>query len=301
MSIEINRMAVIGTGTLGAQIAALSAARGYEVRAYDPDETAFDRSFGQVEASMKNFQRGSLMDLEEWKKGAELVDRVKTMEEALGEADLVIEAATEDLKVKRELFARMDALAPARAILATNSSSMPVSHMEDATGRPEKCLNLHFYNPARGAPMVDVMGGSRTGDDIVAAGVAWVRSLGCVPLRVKKESLGFCFNRVWRAIKRETLHMWADGYVDFQDVDRAWMLFSGMPIGPFGMMDGVGLDVVRDIELVYYHESQDQRDYPPQVLNDMIERGELGLKSGRGFYSYPDPEYNQPDFFLGKD
>jgi 3-hydroxybutyryl-CoA dehydrogenase len=113
---------------------------------------------------------------------------------------------------------------------------------------------------------------------------------------VKKEILGFCFNRVWRAIKRETLHMWAGGYVDFRDIDRAWMVFTGMNVGPFGFMDAVGLDVVYDIEMVYYGESADPKDHPPQALKDKLERGELGVKTGKGFYAYPDPEFIRSDF-----
>ena len=114
---------------------------------------------------------------------------------------------------------------------------------------------------------------------------------------MNKELLGFCFNRVWRAIKRETLYMWGNGFVDFQDVDRAWMVFTGMKEGPFALMDKVGLDVIWDIEMVYYNDSKDPKDHPPQALRDKIERGELGVKSGKGFYTYPNPAFLSPDFF----
>ena len=148
--------------------------------------------------------------------------------------------------------------------------------------------------------MVDVMGGTNTLSEVMEKGVEWVRSLGFIPLTVKKELLGFCFNRVWRAIKRETLYMWGNGFVDYKDVDRAWMVFTGMKEGPFGLMDKVGLDVVWDIEMVYYNDSQDPKDHPPEALKEMIERGELGVKSGVGFYIYPNPEYANPDFLEGR-
>ena len=90
--------------------------------------------------------------------------------------------------------------------------------------------------------------------------------------------------------------MWADGFVDFKDIDRAWMIFTGMPLGPFGLMDNVGLDVVYDIEMVYFNESEDPKDHPPEALKSMIERNELGVKTGKGFYTYPDPEYTKPEF-----
>jgi 3-hydroxybutyryl-CoA dehydrogenase len=150
-------------------------------------------------------------------------------------------------------------------------------------------------------PMADVMAGTKTSDEVFEIGTRWVRSMKLIPLTVKKETLGFCFNRVWRAVKREVLRMWAEGYVDFRDVDRAWMLFNGMKhdssaFGPFALMDKVGLDVIYDIEMVYFNESQDPKDFPPAALKKKIEKGELGVKSGKGFYSYPDPEYLNPDF-----
>jgi 3-hydroxybutyryl-CoA dehydrogenase len=118
---------------------------------------------------------------------------------------------------------------------------------------------------------------------------------------VLKESTGFIFNRVWRAIKKECLTVVDEGVATFEDVDRAWMSLNGTEIGPFGMMDRVGLDVVRDIELVYYGESGDPSDRPPRILLDMIDRGELGVKAGRGFYTYPDPDYRRPGWLHGEE
>jgi 3-hydroxybutyryl-CoA dehydrogenase len=173
---------------------------------------------------------------------------------------------------------------------------MPVSRFEKDGGRPEQVLNIHFYFPMQGVNMVDIMGGTRTRPDVMEKGIAWIKSIGFVPLTVKKELLGFCFNRVWRAIKRETLYMWGNGFVDFMDVDRAWMIFTRMQEGPFALMDKVGLDVIWDIEMVYYNDSKDPKDHPPRALKDMIDRGELGVKSGKGFYTYPDPTFLRPDF-----
>lgn len=147
--------------------------------------------------------------------------------------------------------------------------------------------------------MVDIMGGTRTTAETIEAGKAWIRSIGCVPLTVKKEILGFCFNRIWRTVKCEALHLWAEGFVDFRDIDRAWMIFTGMPQGPFGLMDAVGLDVVYNIEMMYYDESKDPKDHPPEALKVMVDRKELGTKTEKGFYTYPDPEFSRPDFVKG--
>jgi len=299
MEEKIRKVAVVGTGLLGTQIAIQAACFGYEVSAYDTDEGSFNKVIQIADAMMKFTGREPVVPMEEWKKGVQKVNLCKELEDALRDADLVIEAIPEDLELKRKVFERLDALAPRGAILATNSSSMPISKIESATARPEQCLNTHFYSPATGLNMVDIMGGTKTTTETMEAGKAWIRSIGCVPLTVNKEILGFCFNRVWRAIKRETLYMWAEGFVDFRDIDRAWMIFTGMTQGPFGIMDNVGLDVVYDIEIVYYNESKDPKDHPPEALKAMVGRKELGLKTGKGFYTYPDPEFSRPDFLKG--
>jgi len=122
-----------------------------------------------------------------------------------------------------------------------------------------------------------------------------------IPLLVKRESTGFIFSRVWRAIKKESFQTVDEWVASVEDVDRAWMIVTKYPIGPFGTMDQVGLDVVRDIEMVYYRNSKDPKDHPPEALKQKIDRGELGVKTGKGFYSYPDPEYLRDDFLSTKD
>jgi 3-hydroxybutyryl-CoA dehydrogenase len=248
---------------------------------------------------MKILGKGPTMPVEEWEKASPKVSLVRDLAEAVKEADLVIEAVPEVLELKRKVWAQIDSLAPKGALLATNSSSIPVSRIESATRRPEKCLNIHFYQPAVGMNIVDVMGGTKTAPEAIESVKEFVRSISCIPLGVKKEILGFCFNSVWRAIKRQTLYMWGNDFVDFRDIDRAWMVFAGMKQGPFGLMDLVGLDVVYDIEMSYYNESKDPKDMPPKALKDKIERKELGVKTGKGFYTYPSPEYANPNFLKG--
>ncbi|NWF55647.1 MAG: hypothetical protein HXY45_12725 [Syntrophaceae bacterium] len=293
---KIRKVAVIGTGTLGSQIAIHSGYHGYDVSAYDADPESLEKVLQMIQIRIANSNRKPVIPLREIQRQAKKIKMGKTLEETVGEADLVIEAIPEDLRLKRETFKQMDLHAPPKAILATNSSSIPVSRIESATRRPERCLNLHFYSLDLGRNIADVMGGTKTTRQVLETGKEWVRSIGCVPLTVKKELLGFCFNRVWRAVKRETLHMWAGGYADFKDIDRGWMIWTGMSQGPFGIMDAVGLDVVYGIEMVYYNESKDRKDYPPAALKRMIQRNELGVKTGKGFYAYPNPEFKKPDF-----
>jgi 3-hydroxybutyryl-CoA dehydrogenase len=296
---KIKKVAIIGTGTLGTQIAVQAACYGYDVKAYDQDPESFQKTLQKIRGVIKMRGKGPTLPMEEWEKGAQKVKLARDLAGAVEEADLIIEVVLENLELKRKVFAQIDSLAPQGAILATNSSSIPISKIESATKRPQKCLNMHFYMPASSMNMVDIMGGTKTTTDTIAAGQQFIRSIGCIPLTVKKEILGFCFNSVWRVVKRHTLYMWAGGYVDFRDIDRAWMIFTGMSQGPFGLMDTVGLDVVYDIEMVYYNESKDPKDHPPAALKAMIERKELGVKTGKGFYTYPDPEYARPDFLKG--
>ena len=296
MGTNIRKVAVIGTGFLGTQIAILSACSGYKVSAYDIDEGSFNRAVQNIKGLIKISKRKPTFPGDDWEKDIAKVEFCKDQTEAVQEADLVIEAAPENLELKRKIFKNLDHTASQGAILATNSSSIPISRIESVTDKPERCLNLHFYNLATGVNMVDILGGRRTATEIIETAKAWVRSVGCVPIIVKKEILGFCFNRIWRTVKREALHMWAGGFVDFEDIDRAWMIAHETPQGPFGLMDSIGLDVVYDIEMVYYNESNDSKDYPPEALKAMVDRKELGLKTGKGFYNYPDPEYSQSDF-----
>jgi 3-hydroxybutyryl-CoA dehydrogenase len=300
MTQKIMKVAVIGTGTLGTQIAIQAACYGYDVKGYDEVPESFQKTMQKISDRMKMGRKGPTLPMEEWEQGVRKVKLAKDLAEAVKEADLVIEAVLENLELKRKVFGQIDSLAPPGAILATNSSSIPISKIESATKRPEACLNIHFYMPAVGMNIVDIMGGTKTTAETIEAAQQWIRSIGCIPLTVKKEILGFCFNSVWRAIKRQTLFMWAGGYVDFRDIDRAWMVFTGMPQGPYGLMDAVGLDVVYDIEMVYYNDSKDPKDKPPDPLMEKIKKGELGLKSGKGFYTYPNPEFLQSDFLNPK-
>jgi len=300
MDKPFERVAVVGTGLLGTQIAMVAAYAGYKVSVYDTREGAFDEIYAKLYADLKAKGVNPFIAWDRWQECKNGIRFTTDLGDALEEVDLVVESVTEDVEAKREIFKRMGEKAPAKAIFATNSSSIPVSRMEQSSGRPERCINTHFYLPLQGMNMVDLMGGTRTLAEVMQKGEEWIRSLGFIPLRVNKEILGFCFNSVWRAIKKQTLYMWANEFVDFRDVDRAWRIFSGMKIGPFALMDTVGLDTVFNIEMSYYNESKDPGDKPPEALAEKIERGELGVKTGKGFYTYPNPEFLNPDFLNPK-
>lgn len=296
---EINRVAVVGSGFMGAQIALQCAVHGYPVCCVDAFETSLERASEQQRTELdRRVSQGTLSEADR----DAILGRIRLttdLQEGVRDVDLVLENAPERLDLKRELFAELDRFCPPGAILASNTSSFRISAVEDVTARPEKVLNMHFFPPVWQRRVVELMGGTATSAETISDVAAFARAVGLTPLIVQKESTGLLFNRVWRAIKRECLHLVDEGVASHEDVDRAWMAMTGMPIGPFGLMDMVGLDVVRDIELVYYSESGDDADAPPRLLLDKVEAGVLGAKSGRGFYTYPEPAFQKPGWLHG--
>jgi 3-hydroxybutyryl-CoA dehydrogenase len=300
MSKPFEKVAIVGAGFLGTQIALLSAYSGYKVSVYDTKESAFDDTYKRLVTDFKNKGINPVIPWDKWDNLKNEIKFSTDIAVALKDVDLVVEAVFEEIETKRKVFKLMGDNTPAKTIFASNSSSMPISKMEESSGRPERCINTHFYLPLQGMNMADLAPGTKTLPEVMDKGDAWIRSLNCVPLRVKKEILGFVFNNVWRAIKRQALYMWGNDFADFRDIDRAWRIFTGTKFGVFSLMDSVGLDVVYDIEMVYYNDSKDPKDKPPDALLEKIKRGELGVKSGKGFYTYPNPEFLQPDFLNPK-
>jgi 3-hydroxybutyryl-CoA dehydrogenase len=190
------------------------------------------------------------------------------------------------LEAKRALFADLSAVAGREVVLATNSSSFRSRLLADATRHPERLLNTHFYGEPWRRSAVELMTCGATDPAILARVAEFLATCGLTPFVVRGESTGFIFNRIWRAIKRESMRVVAEGHATPEEVDRLWSLVMQSAPGPFARMDRVGLDVVLDIERRYAAESDDPDDEPPALLVELVERGLLGVKSGRGFYEY---------------
>ena len=289
----------MGSGYLGTQIGVTCARHGYTVNMHDVSKEALASSREAMDEYIHEWVSDGDVSEDE---GNDIKSRIRFHEDladAQHQAGMVIEAVVERLDVKREVFKRLDELCRDDAVIATNSSSIRVSKIEDATTSPHRVLNMHFYGYPWRRRVVELMKGSSTSDEVIEKARGFCRSIGLYPLMVLRESTGFIFNRVWRAVKKECLRVVDQGVASFEDVDRAWMSLYDTAMGPFGMMDRVGLDVVRDIEMVYYEESGDPSDAPPGILLRKIERGELGVKTSRGFYSYPDPSYEELGWLYG--
>ena len=294
-----SKVCLVGSGYLGTQIGVLCAKNCYNVALYDVSSEALKNSEKAVDEYVQQWiAEGAIKAAD----GAPLKKRISyttELKRAVKGAGLVIEAVVERLDVKQEVFKQLDQLCSPDVLIATNSSSIKISNIEDATRHPERVLNMHFYGYPWRRSIVELMKGKRTTDDVIEKASEFSHSIGVTPLKVLKESTGFIFNRVWRAIKKECLTVVDKGVASFEDLDRAWMSLYKTEAGPFGLMDRVGLDVVRDIEMVYYKESGEERDLPPKILLDKINKGELGVKTGQGFYTYPDPSYMRPDWLHG--
>jgi 3-hydroxybutyryl-CoA dehydrogenase len=305
---ELNRAAVIGAGTMGRQIAALIAGSGRTVRIWDADP-------GMLAAARERIamETRTLPDLPRYSHHQfrlepptdldATLSRIvvaESLADAVAGADIVIEAVREDLDTKRALFAELSRLAP-EPILTTNSSSLPSSQIAPAVEDPGRFLNTHFFAPVWSRPMVELMSSGATRPEVMAAVERFTRSLGLVTAVVRGDSKGFIINRVWRAVKRESLRVVDEGHADPADVDRLWMLFFGTPYGPFGIMDMVGLDVVADIETSYQKVATDPADQPSAILHEKLQEGARGEKTGRGFYSHPAPEYTRTGWLTGDD
>lgn len=287
---EIKHIAIVGAGTMGPRIAYRCIVSGLETFLYDKFPEALEKGMKQIQAWVAERTKDGRLTGEEAEAALARLHSSTTLQECVSRAGLIIETVPENLELKRKVFAEIDQVAPPGAFLCTNSSSLPCSRVAGVTRRPERVFNINFSDPTRD-DLAEVMKGAQTANETVIAGERFVRSLNMVPIVTLKEIMGFSFNRVWRAIKREVLHLVDDGYSSFEDLDRAWMLEFGTPYGPFGLMDIIGLDVIRDIEKQYYLDSGEERDKPPKLLDDLIRQGRLGVKTGRGFYSYPEPEY----------
>ncbi|WP_399088452.1 3-hydroxyacyl-CoA dehydrogenase family protein [Streptomyces sp. BBFR2] len=279
---ENRPVAVIGAGTLGRRIALMFATRGGLVRVYDPAAEAGDAARAYVEKELP----AVAASLEGGRPGT--VETTTDLTRALDDAWLVVEAVPERLDLKKKIFGELDAAAPADAILASNSSSYATSNLVGSVRHPERLLNIHFYMPPK-QNAVDLMSCGHTDRAVLDLLLRTLPAYGIHPFEAHKESTGFIFNRIWAAIKRESLAVVADGVSTPEDIDGMWQVNMGTAAGPFRMMDAVGLDVVLDIENHYAEENPHLPEGPRDLLRRYVDEGRLGVKTGRGFYDYDLP------------
>jgi 3-hydroxybutyryl-CoA dehydrogenase len=281
---EIQRVGVVGAGTMGAGIAQVAAAVGLEVRLYDVADPMLERGLGNIRGSLERFvKRGAL----ETDQAEAALGRLRPTTDlaALEDVDFVIEAAPEDLDLKRQVFGRLDEICPSHAILASNTSSLSITALAAATGRPEQVVGMHFFNPPPMMALVEVVRAAQSGPESVGATMELARRLGKTPVEVA-DTPAFVVNRVARPFPLESLRILGEGLADVPTIDRV-MRLAGFKMGPFELMDLVGIDVGYAVAQALYEQSfQDPRYRPHPIQRQMVSANRLGRKTGRGFYNY---------------
>ncbi|MGB0094004.1 MAG: 3-hydroxybutyryl-CoA dehydrogenase [Solirubrobacteraceae bacterium] len=282
MSISV--VGVVGAGFMGSGIAESAAAAGKHVVLYEPQEVPLERSREHLARSAgKGVSRGRLSQEE----AERMIDRVlyTTRFEDLSGADGVIEAITEDARVKRELFARLDEQVPDAQFLASNTSSIPIAELAASTSRPERVVGLHFFSPVPVMKLVEVVIAIDTAEETVATAETLARDIGKQAIRTKDRS-GFIVNMLLVPYLMAAVRMYEDGFATREDIDEGMKLGCGHPMGPLTLCDLIGLDVLYAVCDSLYEEFKRPEYAPPPLLKRMVVSGHHGRKTGRGFYEY---------------
>lgn len=284
--VEVHKIAVIGSGAMGRQIGMAAAVAGYDAVVQDISADAVAAAEEDMTAWAASRVAKGRMSQEEVDAALGRLRFTTDQAEAVGDADLIIEAATERLDIKRQVFTQIDELAPEHAILATNSSTYGSSSVADATTRPEKVCNMHFFNPALVMKAVEVVRHPETSDDTVDSVIAVIEKMGKHPVVLNAEIPGFIANRLMGAVRTEALNLVEQGIASIEDIDTAAKSALGHPMGPFELMDLVGLDVTYLIRKATFELTGDESEAPHPLITAKYEAGELGRKSGKGWYTY---------------
>jgi 3-hydroxybutyryl-CoA dehydrogenase len=299
---EIKKILVVGAGTMGQQIALQCAMHGYQVNIYDIAPQMLETAQRRIVEYVETLQQvGGLTD-ESAQAALGRLQYFKQPEAAAKGVDLLSESVLEDPKVKGGVFAQFNKLCPARTLFTTNTSTLLPSKYAQATGRPAQFAAFHFHNPVWEANVVDVMPHPGTSAEVTPRLVAFAHSIAQIPIVLQKETPGYVFNAMLDGILQTAMLLAADGKASVEDIDRSWMGVTKMRVGPFGMIDLVGVD------LVYHIVARMpllMRMAPParrllRFLKGYVDQGRLGIKSHKGFYEYPDPIFSRPEFLSGE-
>lgn len=282
---EINKVAVIGAGTMGSQIAMVCSLAGYPVTLQDVSAESLEKAKDFLDMQMEKRIKKGRLAAEEVKSAFQRISFTISLEE-LTESDLVIEAIVEKLDVKRELFKKLDEMTQPHAILATNSSTIVSSKIADVTRRPDKVCNIHFFNPALVMELVEVVKGPHTSEETAQTSMDFVKKINKLPVLLNKEISGFIANRILGKLMDEAVYLLENGYASHEEIDLVCTKALNHPIGPFALMDLTGIDVNYFVRMQRYEESGDERDKPAKIVQEKVEKGELGRKTGKGFYTY---------------
>ena len=283
---DIKNICVVGAGNMGHQISLLCAIHGYKTTCTDVVPEILKKAEKFADTYLPGRVEKGKMTKEAAEQARKNISFTPDLKQAAQNADFAIEAATEVLDIKRKIFADLDRVAPAHAILATNSSYLVSSLVADATKRPSKVLNMHFFNPALVMKLVEVVKGPHVSDETAKVTMDLSEKLEKMPVLLKKEVEGFLLNRIFKVIGREALWMLEMGIASAEDIDKACVHGAGHPMGPFRLMDltGIDLNYIRSMER--FKESGDRADLPSPSVVERYMKGNYGQKTGKGWYDY---------------
>jgi len=279
-------VAVIGAGTMGHGIAQVAAVAGFTVRLNDASVDALHVATTRIADNLAGGVNRGKLSAADADAALRRITTAADLRATVGEACLVVEAVREDLAAKRELFTALDSLAPADAVLATNTSSLSVTAIAAATSRPSRVIGIHFFNPVHIMKLVEIVGHERADPACIDAAARFARTIGKTAIIVR-DSPGFASSRLGVVLGLEAMRMLEQGVASAQDIDTAMELGYGHPMGPLRVTDVVGLDVRLQIAEYLHRELNAPQFEPPAILRDKVARGELGKKTGRGFYDWP--------------
>lgn len=282
---EGSKLAVLGAGTMGHGIAQLAAQAGFQAALFDPDPAALERGLAKARAGFATALAKGKLSEEQARQAEGRLTAVPTLEEAVRGAEVVIEAGPEKLPIKIQILVEVCKWAPADAVMASNTSSLPVTELAAATPRPGRVIGMHFFNPPAVMKLVELVSAEQTAADTVARARAVAERMGKEAILVR-DSPGFASSRLGIALGLEAMRMLEEGVASAADIDRAMKLGYGHPMGPLELTDLVGLDVRLAIAEHLERELGGGRFHPPQLLRRMVRAGKLGRKSGEGFYKY---------------
>ncbi|MFJ9915574.1 3-hydroxyacyl-CoA dehydrogenase family protein [Actinacidiphila glaucinigra] len=279
------KLAVIGAGLMGSGIAQVSAQAGYEVVLRDITDEALARGKGGIEASYEKFVAKGRLAAED--AGAALARITTTTDlDAAADADIVVEAVFEKIEVKQEIFCALDKIAKADAVLASNTSAIPITKIAAVTERPESVVGTHFFSPVPLMQLCELVRGYKTSDETLARAKAFAEEVGKTTIVVNRDVAGFVTTRLIAALVVEATQLYESGVATAEDIDVACKLGFGHAMGPLATADLTGVDILLHAADNIYTESQDEKFAPPELMRRMVDAGALGRKSGEGFYRY---------------
>jgi len=279
------RLAVIGAGLMGSGIAQVAAQAGWQVTLRDLNDAAIQRGLQAIRASLEKFASKGTISAEDVEATLSRISPTTDLD-AAAEADIVVEAVFEQLEVKQEVFRELDRICRPDAVLATNTSAIPITQIAAATERPESVVGTHFFSPVPMMKLCELVRGYKTSDDTLARARAFAEEVGKTCVVVNRDIAGFVTTRLIAALVVEAVKLVESGVISPEDLDTACRLGFGHAMGPLATTDLTGVDVLLHATRNIYADTADEKFFPPELLTRMVAAGDLGRKTGRGFYTY---------------